>query len=536
MLVWWLLCAFALGLAARQLRLPPLVGFLAAGFLLSGLGVRPDPAIGELGRIGVWLLLFTVGLKLRFKSLVRPEVWATALVHLAISGSLAALLARNAGLSWLSAWLLGATFGFSSTVLTAIILEPKRELRAFHGRVAIGILIVQDLVAVALMAVEAGTSPSPYAAGLLLLPLLKPLLDRLVSVTGHGELLVLLGVLLAVAVGAYGFEALGLSPELGALLLGALLAGHPRAVELGDALWGMKELFLVGFFLGIGLAGLPTMDTLVGAGLLLLVLPLKAALFFVLLLGIGLRARSSYLAALSLASYSEFGLIVLQVGIREGLLDAGWLPLAALAVAGSFVLAAPLNRWAHQSYARWETLLLRFERERRHPDDEPLSVGAAEVLVVGMGRVGSGAYRYLKDLGLQVVGLDSDMGKVEAHLREGRRVVYADAEDPELWHRLRLERVRAVMLALPDAEAKIIASRQLRLRGFAGLIAATHVYEDERTPILRAGCDVTYNYFSEAGTGFAAHISDALQAAMDGAGRRGSGGGQRRAGSAERDP
>jgi lactate dehydrogenase-like 2-hydroxyacid dehydrogenase len=190
------------------------------------------------------------------------------------------------------------------------------------------------------------------------------------------------------------------------------------------------------------------------------------------------------------------------------------LPLAAVAVAASFAIAAALNRLAHRLYSQSESVLQRFERSRRHPDDEPVSVGSAEVLVVGMGRVGSGAYRYLKDLGLQVVGLDSDMGKVAMHLQEGRRVVYADAEDPELWHRLHLERVRAVMLALPDAEAKIIASRQLRLRGFRGLIAATHVFDEEQEPILAAGCDVTYNYFSEAGTGFAVHIADALQSAV----------------------
>jgi hypothetical protein len=282
----------------------------------------------------------------------------------------------------------------------------------------------------------------------------------------------------------------------------------------------MKELFLVGFFLSIGLAGLPTLESLAGAGLLLLVLPLKSALFFVLLIAAGLRARSGFLAALSLASYSEFGLIVLQLGVSEGLLDERWLPLAAVTVAVSFAIAAPLNLAAHALYSRWERQLQRFERARRHPDDEPLSVGSAEVLVVGMGRVGSGAYRYLKDLGLHVVGLDSDLGKVQAHLQEGRRVVYADAEDPELWHRLHLERVRAIMLALPDPEAKIIASRKLRQRGFRGLIAATHVHEDERQPILEAGCDVTYNYFSEAGTGFAAHISDALREALRPVGTR----------------
>jgi predicted Kef-type K+ transport protein len=515
MLTWWILCAFGLGLLARQLSLPPMVGFLVAGFLLNGLGVQPSPAIAQLGEVGVWLLLFTVGLKLRFKSLVRPEVWGTALAHLAVTGAVAAALARaEIGLPWGTAWLLGASFSFSSTVLTAIVLEPKRELRAFHGRVAIGILIVQDIVAVALLAGNEGAAPSPWALLVLLLVPAKPLLDRLLTFTGHGELLVLLGALLAVAVGGYGFQAVGLSPELGALLIGAILAGHPRAVELGSALWGLKELFLVGFFLGIGMAGTPTPAMLAGAAALLLALPIKTVLFFVLLLAAGLRARSGFLAALSLASYSEFGLIVVQLGVREGLLGQEWLGLAAVTVAASFAIAAPLNRVAHPLYVRWERTLQWFERGKRHPDDEPVSVGAAEVLVVGMGRVGSGAYRYLRDLGLQPVGLDSDVGKVERHLQEGRRVLYADAEDPELWHRLHLGRVRAVMLALPDAEAKVIASRQLRARGFRGLIAATHVYDEEREPILQAGCDVTYNYFGEAGTGFAAHISDALQEAL----------------------
>jgi predicted Kef-type K+ transport protein len=516
MLAWFILCALALGLLARQVGLPPLVGFLGAGFLLNGLGVAPEPALERIGEIGVWLLLFSVGLKVRVRSLVRPEAWATALLHFALAGGCAALLVRaGTDLGWAAAWMLGASFAFSSTVLAAIVLEPRGELRAFHGRTAIGILVVQDIVAVAILAAGETAAPSPYALALLVaLPVAKPVLDRMLDVAGHGDLLPLLGASLAVAAGGYGFESVGLSPELGALVLGAMLAAHPRSGEIGDALWGMKELFLVGFFLSVGFTGVPDIGMLADAGLLLLALPAKALLFFALLLAIGLRARSSFLAALSLASYSEFGLIVMRLGVDGGLLDSRWLPVAAVSVAASFVIAASLNRIAHQLYARGEYFLQRFERSRRHPDDEPVSVGSAEVLVVGMGRVGSGAYRYLKDLGVLVAGLDSDVAKVERHVKEGRRVVYADAEDPDLWHRLHLDRVRAIMLALPDAEAKIIAARQLRSRGFRGLIAATHVFDDEREPIIAAGCDLTYNYFSEAGTGFAAHISDALHAAM----------------------
>lgn len=517
MLALWLLGAFGFGLLARQVGLPPLVGFLIAGFLLHGFGLQAPAGLETIAEIGVWLLLFTVGLKLRWQAIVEPAVWGTALLHLLVAGGAAAALVHaGLGLAWPVALLAGAAFGFSSTVLAAIVLEPKKELRAFHGRVAIGVLIVQDIFAVLVLALGAGTAPPAYAALLVLLPLVKPLLDRLLRIAGHAELLVLLGVLLAVAVGGFGFRQLGLSPALGTLLLGAMMANHPRAVELSDALWGLKETFLVAFFLSIGLAGLPDLDTLLWAGLLTLALPLKSALFFVLLLAFGLRARSSFLAALSLASYSEFGLIVTQLAVDRGLLEVRWLTLAALAVAVSFVIAAPLNEMAHNIYNRLERRLVRLERGRRHPDDEPVSVGAAEVLVVGMGRVGSGAYAYLKGLGLNVVGMDSDMSKVQKHLDAGRRVVYADAEDPDLWHRLRLDRVRAVMLALPEIEAKVIASRELRRRGFEGMIAATHVFEDERPVILAAGCDVTYNYFTEAGTGFAAHTLEALHGAAGG--------------------
>jgi predicted Kef-type K+ transport protein len=117
---------------------------------------------------------------------------------------------------------------FSSTVLAAKILEQKREMRAFHGRVAIGILIVQDVIAVAILGMYGASQLDWPAAFVLLLPLLKWPLEKLLSLTGHGELLVLLGAVLALGIGGYGFEAIGLSSELGALLTGMLLANHPR--------------------------------------------------------------------------------------------------------------------------------------------------------------------------------------------------------------------------------------------------------------------------------------------------------------------
>lgn len=483
-----------------------MVGFLAAGFALRAGGIEPNTGLEEISHIGVVLLLFTVGLKIRLKNVLRAEVWGSMLVHLGLTAAVFAVATRFFfDFNWKIAWILAVALGFSSTVVAAKVLEAKRELRAFHGRVSIGILVLQDLVAVALLSFSGGHSPSPWAFLLLAVPLLRPLVARLFDWIESGELLILFGLLLAWVIGGTGFEHAGLSAELGALVFGAMLSGHRRASELSDDLWSMKEIFLVGFFLQIGMSGLPTWEAARYALLLTLAIPLKTLLFFFVIVMFKLRARTSFLGALALSSYSEFALIVAQMLTNTGQLDGKWLVVLSLAVSFSFVLAAPVNRVAHSLYERYEAYLRRFERDERHPDDEPVTLGIAQIVIVGMGRVGTGAYDFLKLRDERVAGLDSDPGKVEYHLAQGRRVVYADAEDPGFWQNLHLDSVRAVLLAVPDLEAKTFAAIQLRKRGFKGLVSSTNVYPRERDAILQSGCDTTFNYYDEAGVGFAEH-------------------------------
>ena len=121
----------------------------------------------------------------------------------------------------------------------------------------------------------------------------------------------------------------------GALLLGTMLADHRRSQELTNVLWGLKELFLVGFFLNIGFSGPPTLGALTNAVLLVALLPIKGAIFFLLLIGLGLRARTSFLTAVSLMTYSEFALIVVALGVENGLLGSEWVIVTALAVSQS---------------------------------------------------------------------------------------------------------------------------------------------------------------------------------------------------------
>jgi len=443
---------------------------------------------------GVLLLLFTIGLKLKLKQIGEPHVVGGAVLHFVLSIAIFtpftwAFFTDD----WMIALLVGIALAFSSTVLAAKMLEVKRELGIFHGRTAIGILIVQDIIALVVLAIFAGKLPGPWALLIFATPLLRPVLYKLLDFAGRDEVLVLTGMLL--------------KGEIGALVMGLLLSNHPRAKELSDSLWSLKEVFLIGFFLSIGMSGLPDGDALIFAIALGVLLPLKGILFFFLLVAFKLRARTSLLAALSLTAYSEFGLIV-AAGIPAA---EGFLVPLAIAVSVSFVIAAPLNRFAHTIFERFEQKLLPFERATRHPDEQPKDLGDANVMVFGMGRTGSAAYEALAAAGKRPVGLDADTYKIQAHVEAGRNVIFADAEDSNFWNNVQLDRIEAAVLAMDDVEAKLIAARTLRARGFEGPIVAHALYADHADQITEAGADETYLTMQEAGRSLAIHAVDAMQ-------------------------
>lgn len=507
--------AFVFGLIVRQAGLPPLVGFLAAGFGLNWIGQRfgilpafTGDVLHYVAHVGVLLLLFTVGLKLKLSQIVQPAVIGGGLGHFAISVAIFTPgLHFLAGMDWNVALLMAIALAFSSTVLAAKILENKRELTAFHGRTAIGILIIQDLIALVVLSIWGGHSPSIWALLVLALPLIRPLLHWLLDVTGHDELLVLMGMLLALVLGGMGFDVVGLSPELGALVMGLLLSTHTRAKELSKSMWSLKELFLVGFFLEIGMSGLPDASDWLFALSLSLLLPLKAVLFFVVLALFHLRARNAFLGALSLTAYSEFGLIV-AAGVP--MLEP-WLVSLALTVAISFTLAAPLNRFAHSLFERVEDSLCSFETQTTHPDEIPPDLGDATALIFGMGRTGSAAYDAMVEQCESVVGLDADPYQVARHKEMGRNVILADAEDTDFWRSVDIGNLRVVILAMDDLEAKLIAARKLRSRGFSGPIVSQALYAEHVESIRAAGADETYLTMHQAGVSLAGHAVRRLE-------------------------
>ena len=514
----WIVAAFAFGAVSTRIGLPPLVGYLAAGFVLNSFGVAGGDVLARISDAGVTLLLFTIGLKLKFKTLVRPEVWGGATIHLLITvalffGGLTVVGALGAARfqfsQWQTAALIAFALSFSSTVFAVKVFEEKKELSSRHADTAIGILVMQDIIAVVFLTASAGTIPSPWAFGLAVALLaVKPLLNRLMVQCGHGELLMLFGILMT-AGGYSSFELVGLKGDLGALVFGWLLAANPKASELADRLLSFKDLFLVGFFLNIGISGALTVAGLAAALGLALVMPFKSVLFFLLLTRFKLRARTALLAALSLSNYSEFGLIVGSIGVAMGWMSPEWLVIIAIALSMTFLMAAPLNTKAHAIYARLSDRLKPAETATRLPGDEPIDTGDASVAIIGLGGVGSSAYDEMtKRYASAVIGVDFCAETVEYHQAEGRNVVYGDAGDSDFWQRFKpsTSRINLVMLALPDPKSSLFAIRQMHQSGYRGRIAVSVRYEDETDIFKAEGIDAVYSLYEEAGVGFSDHV------------------------------
>jgi predicted Kef-type K+ transport protein len=483
----WVGLAFALGVALSRLHIPPLVSYLAAGLALAAWGYEPGAMLPEIAHLGKVFLLFTVGLHIRLGNILRPEVLGVGLIHLAVSTAIFTPICLYFGLDLQAAVIVAIVLGFSSTVLTAKSLESRNEMGAYYGRVAIGILILQDLVAIGLIAYSGDVVPSPWAVLLLGLPLLRPALTYLLRTVVIDELLLLMA--LAVAIGGEAlFEAFNVSGELGAIVMGMLLAGDERAKHLEKKIWSIKEAFLVGFFLQIGLIGFPSLEAYAFIGVFLLLLPLKSVLFYALFMAFRLRARTGFLSTMTLTVYSEFTLIAGSVAAAAGLIPVEMMVVLGMLTAISYILNSFLVRHQDAIWQRLYDVLLRYERAVKHPDHKPTSMGAAGYLVIGMNLAGQAAYDRLKAQGKQVVGMDVDPDLIQRHLEEGRRVVYGDVHDAEMWRKLRLPRLESILVAIsenPDAKQHIF--QVIRESDFRGETYALAANEEEAEVIRKEG-------------------------------------------------
>ena len=511
MSILWLLLAFTLGLLAKMVKLPPMLGYLFAGFILHAMGYEMTDGVEFLAQTGITLMLFTIGLKVNLKELLRPTIWGTtsiamlgwfifAIPLLLLFGAWSSISLFNLDIE--SVALVTFALSFSSTVCVIKILEDNSELKTRHSDLSISVLIIQDLIAVLFLFAATGKTPSIWSVLLVLFVFARPLINQIFKRMGHGELVPLSGMVMAFG-GAALFEALDLKGDLGALAAGMLLAGLPNTTEVYKSLISFKDIFLIGFFLSIGFTALPTMEMWIAALMISVGLLFKFVLFFFVIALFGFRIRTAFLSGILLSNFSEFGLIVASISMEAGWLSKEWLVVIALATALSFLVSSIMYQFSHLLFTRNKNNLLRFQKKSATRPATVCPLGL-EILIVGMGRVGLGAYHELsKDFSDKVWGIEVDKDRSERLKEEGYRVLSGDGDDIEFWETIELSKLKLVMLALPSTVEMKNIIQQLNAAGYEGKLSVVARYPDEQEELISLGADVAFNYYSEVGTGFA---------------------------------
>jgi CPA2 family monovalent cation:H+ antiporter-2 len=520
--------AFLFGLVATRLRLPPILGYLLAGVAVGPFtpGYVADAGLAsQLAELGVILLMFGVGLHFSIADLlaVRRIAIPGAVAQIAVATALGAAVSHLWGWSWGSGLVFGLALSVASTVVLLRALEDRGVLDSTDGRIAVGWLIVEDLVTVLALVLlpalapalgAAEVAPAASSGGLLVtlgLTLLKVaafvalmlvvgrrtipwLLGRVVS-TGSRELftLAVLAVALGVAVGAATL--FGVSFALGAFFAGVIVSESDFSHEAATNALPLQDAFAVLFFVSVGMLFDPTIllrQPVQVLAVVAIVMVGKSLASLAIVLGFRYPLHTALTISASLAQIGEFSFILAGLAVALGLLSA---EAQGLLVAGAllsitlnpFVFRAvePLERWLRRRPAVADAL----ERPAGALAELPAGQDGARLrdhaVLIGYGRVGAPVAEELARHGVPYVVVEQSRERAEALRGRGLPVIYGDATRPEVLAGAHLDRARLVVVAAPDAyQTRAILALVRRLNAGAEVVARTH--SDEERAFLEA--------------------------------------------------
>ncbi|MBX3502207.1 MAG: cation:proton antiporter [Alphaproteobacteria bacterium] len=541
-IAWLLLGAAAIGLLGTVLRQPVIVSFIAVGIAAAALvdsSAETATQIRFLAELGVSLLLFLVGLKLDWR-LVRtlgPVALATGLGQVAFTAGIGFPIGLALGLDWLTSLYVSVALTFSSTIIIVKLLSDKRELETLHGRIALGFLIVQDIVVVIAMVVLStigvgsakadgpdeilaiGGSLLGFMVALVLFVrfIADPLMARLARTP---ELLVIASIGWAATAAAIG-DTVGLGKELGGLAAGISIGSTAYRDMVAARLSALRDFLLLFFFLSIGATlDLSTLGQDIPRAIVfsLFVLIGNPLIVIFIMAWMGYRARTGFLAGLTVAQISEFSLVFMAMGLTLGHVNQSAVGLVTLVGLVTIALSVYMITYSQQLYLWCRPLLnplnFGFWREAAAEDDD--GKPAVDVIIFGLGRFGSQLLRRLEDAGYSVLGVDLDPQTVKHFTSKGYQVRFGDVTEQEFWAELPLTQARWVVLSVPygtilltetDPRSGLLAA--IRSHQFAGRVAmAARSDEEARRLQEGGGVDLVLYPFDDAATSAARQITD----------------------------
>ncbi|MCK4649691.1 cation:proton antiporter [Candidatus Pacearchaeota archaeon] len=493
---------------ARTLRQPLIPAYVLTGLVLGPLVfgvVKNLDLIGAFSEIGIAFLLFTAGLEISLRKIREANLKKIALIGVLQVGvifGVALLLANFLGLGSLQAAYIGIILAFGSTMVDIKLLSDRNELVTLHGRLVLGILLLQDLVAIVAIVVFTGGGfailPLTVAfikLGLILLAailLQRFVLNRLFRFAAQSnEFLFLcsLAVLFFFIILAYVFE---LSIVIGAFIAGVSLANSPFKFELESRISPLRDFFAILFFVALGMqlvfVGIGDRLILLGA-LLIGAFLVKPIVTFVLLRTTGYQPRTGFLTAISLAQLSEFSLIIGMIGVTAGVLDSSIFSTVILATIITMSVTPYLIEYKGEMYRffRYPIRSLKFlpVREVLCYEDKK----DKEVLLVGSHRMGGALMEELLDKKDKLLVVDYNPEVIGALMKKKISCVYGDICSPGMIDKLNLKKLKLVVSTIPDYEHTRYLLKKFRKIAPKAKIIVTGSRISETMKLYRAGVD-----------------------------------------------
>ncbi len=535
-----------IGFIGAFLRQPLIVCFILVGLIAgpSALDiVHSKEKIHLLSELGIALLLFLVGIKLDVKLIksIGPVSLLTGLGQVIFTSVIGFLIGMGLGFDVTTSIYVAVALTFSSTIIIVKLLSDKREIDSLHGQIALGFLIVQDLVVVfsmiVLAAIGMGASQQSggfevilkvILSGLALVGfviffikyLANPITNRLAK---NSELLVVFALALATLFATTG-KLVGLGMELGGLLAGIAVASTPIKESISSRLSPLRDFLLLFFFIALG----STLDlTLLGgyifeAVIFSLFVLIGNPLIVLIIMGIlGYKKRTGFLAGLTVAQISEFSLIFVAMGITIGHLNSDILGLVTLVGIITIAISTYMITYSHRLFEVFEPLLGVFERRNTTKETHSpnrTTQGEVDILLFGFGRFGKSMALQLDKEGFNILTVDFNPDALAEARTFGIDTIYGDVTDAEFISELPLQKAKWIVSTIPthhlglviDDTRKTIVQLS-RAAGFQGKFAVVSNLESESENMLKADMDLIFNPYTDAATRATERLSEFLK-------------------------
>jgi Kef-type K+ transport system membrane component KefB len=490
---------------ARLLKQPLIPAYIIAGILIGPLIlglIKDSQLVISLSQIGVGFLIFTAGIEIKLKKLkeVGKIVFIGGILQIFLLFLAAFFISKGLGFAGKAPVYIGLIVAFSSTMIVVKLLSDKREINSLHGRIIIGILLVQDIAAIiALIFLTSDLSVNSLffvflkvivfaVFAFVLSKISNPLFKN--AAKNHELLLIVsISFLFLFIIGSSLF---GLSLIIGAFFAGVALANSDYKTEIQGKIAPLREFFSVIFFvtLGMQLKIIPLRFIWLLLVLLILVLILKPLVTMYLVRISGYKKRTSFLTGNALAQTSEFSLIIATLGFSLGYIDGNLFSCLILLTVLTMSLTSYLIKYEKKLFNGFGGVLNIFKRLRsRNEELEYFEKDGKKIIIFGCHRMGSLFLKEFEKEKKEVLAVDYDPEIIRALINKKIPCIYGDFANEEILEKINIKNAEMMISTIPDLEENILLIKKVKRKNSRVIIFIVAERISEAMQLYRAGAD-----------------------------------------------